>query len=330
MDTPPGVFQFTAVYLGGLTFGGLLWSAVLAIAGIQGSIENYSVQVFLISLVTGLVIQLTVFGLKKILFLRFYNPVTNADLLTLFDEAKRELGKGRRIELWSCNLERDIFLSSMNPLLRAILLSESAISRILENREKGKIVLAREMLMRERMTPASVVIVSVFYFTLFPWFILFNALLYLPIQLLSLIIVIVPIVLCLSVIYDPDSSRWTRHVDRILEEKYGTSPTAAIVEVLKGYSIANDVIEQQEREKREKAEGMPSRKRKALTESLFLAAMTSLVTFILLVRFLPDPLFLILFPILISFLLGFLAFMIAYMFIFMFPMVGRSSTKCTR
>ena len=223
-----------------------------------------------------------------------------------------------RLYLWAYNAGGDIFLSDVNLFYKAILLSENAINDILAKREKGKIVLAREVLVMGKSSPKLAFAVWLLMFALIPYLLLRNPLSYLPVDGFIMLLVFT-MILSLPVFIEilPPSLGRTHYIDQLLEDMYGTSPRDAVTDILKDYTVANDLIA---RQKWEKAHGDPVRRRKALEESLFAAVVASLVSFVLIVRFVPDMFYSITIPILFSFLFGYLAFLIAYAVSYILPL----------
>ncbi len=312
---PPDLFLFSGAIYSGSVIGGIIWFLILTSTELLTGIEYDISQQFIITLVVGVVIQVVILRLRKI---RFSNPLNNTDLLALFDEIRTDLNEGQAIEIWVYNRGGDVFLSNVNLFYRAILLSENAIRDILAKRKKGKIVLAREVLVMEKSSPKLGFTIWLLVFSLFPYYFVLDPLAYLPFDLMILLFILLLIgSLPVFVKIFPPRLSETRHIDEFLEEKYGTSPIDAITDVLKDYTVANDLIAKQ---RWEEQGGGSVRRREVLEESLFVAIATSLISFILIVRFMPDPFFFVTIPILFSFLPGYLAFLIVYMFLFMLPL----------
>ncbi|MHA2601128.1 MAG: hypothetical protein AM324_003240 [Candidatus Thorarchaeota archaeon SMTZ1-83] len=313
--TMSAALLFTGLYYYVSVLFGLLWILILALTGFLTRIGYDIFQWLGISLVAGLVTQVIILGLSKV---RLSKPVKNADLLALFEEVKTDLSRGQGIELWAYNAGGDIFLSDVNLFYKAILLSENAINDILAKREKGKIVLAREVLVMGKSSPKLAFAVWLLMFALIPYLLLRNPLSYLPVDGFIMLLIFT-MILSLPVFIEilPPSLGRTHYIDQLLEDMYGTSPRDAVTDILKDYTVANDLIA---RQKWEKAHGDPVRRRKALEESLFAAVVASLVSFVLIVRFVPDMFYSITIPILFSFLFGYLAFLIAYAVSYILPL----------
>jgi len=219
-----GVFLFTMAFQEGLVMCSLVWTLGLIGIRLFANIEFNILQWTITTLLVGSAVQFIVFGLKLILF---RNPVTNAEILTLFEEVRDELGASRRIQLWSRSTDKGVFLSTSNLLFKAILLSESAIGNILGKREKGKVVLAREVLMLGRVNPIRGFALGLFGF----WGVSFSELFFfvydefLTMELWVTTMLLAFVVLLLGLILIPTmTSKSYRHVERILENTYGSSP----------------------------------------------------------------------------------------------------------
>jgi hypothetical protein len=318
-----GAFLFKGSFYEGMIPLGLLWALVMLSFAAVTSIDYFLLEWFLLSILAGIAIQFAIFGLKRV---RFRNPVTNSDILTLFEEVKTDVGKGQTIELWSVSPDKDIFLSDVNLLFKAILFSRSAISRILEHREKGKIVLAREVLLMEQASPALDFALCLLLFVSYPLLLFVSypsSLMIIPFSLLTIDQAILLFMFGLAAILFAFieapivAARRRLHVDQFLQEKYGTSPRAAVIDVLKGYPAAKEVIEQQ---REEKEGGGLNRRREVLIDSLFTAAVVSIASFILMARFLPSWFYFATVPILFCFLFGYITFFIVYLFSYVKPL----------
>jgi hypothetical protein len=315
--SPSSVFFFTGLYIYVSAIGGMLWTLLILSTGFLAYINYNLIQWFGCYILTGILAYVIFSGLREI---RFSKPVDNPDLLALFDEVKTDFNKGQEIKLWICGSCGDIFLSFVNNFYKVILLSETAIRDILAKREKGKIVLAREVLLVEKQNRYLECAIWVLVFALFPFYISYYPLAYayLPFDLLILLFILFMIgLLPVFIGIFPPTLNKTRHIDKLLEAMYGISPLDAITEVLKDYTVANDLIA---RQRWEEEGGGSVRQREVLEQSLFAAITTSLVSFILIVRFMPSAFFFVTIPILFSLLPGYIAFLAVYLFSFMLPL----------
>jgi hypothetical protein len=323
-----GIFLFNGFFYEGLFILGILWALVPMNAGLFFGIEFSLLEWFILSLLAGLVIQLATFGLK---LMRFRSPVTNAELLSLFEEVKTDIGTGHNIQLWFRDIDRSVFLSTTNPLFKAILLSESTIADILERPEKGKVVLAREVLMMERVSPISTLALGLLIFVFISFsegsFLTFGLFSFVSLDIMSLFL-IVPFVaaMVLMVLVPLMLARSTRKIDKLLETIYGASPDAIIVEVLTGYKIPDEVIENA---KQEEAEGKPSLLKKLITRSLIVVVVTIPVSFVILILISPRMLEVIMLPLSFSLILGFMAFMLTFLIIPMFSILRAHNKRST-
>jgi hypothetical protein len=323
-----GIFLFDGSFYEILLLLGILWTLIPMSVGLFMDIEFTFLEWFILSLFAGVVIQFVTFVLK---LRRFRNPVTNAELLSLFEEVKTDIDKGQDIELWFRDIDRSVFLSTTNPLFKAILLSESTIADLLERPEKGKIVLAREVLMMERVSPISsfalglLVFVfislnegSFFTFSFFSFFSIDMITLLLTVPFLAAIILMVAVPLRFA--------KSTQMIDKSLETIYGASPEAVKVEVLTGYKIPDEVIE---KAKQDEEAGKPSPLKKMVTRSLIVFIIATPVSFVLQILFLPHMLEFIMFPLSFSVIIGFMAFILTFLAIPMFFMINAHRTRST-
>ena len=165
-----GMYLFTGVYFLGQYIGGLLWNMLLLVTGYLSSISYDFFLWFVITLIAGMVVQFVAIALKRQIY---RNPVTDEGLLSLFEQVKKDLDAGRDIELWYRDIDKGAFLSTSNPLFRAILFSKGAIEVFLEKQEKAKIVLAGKTLKMERTSLIRNLIIGLCVFIFFPFFMLF-------------------------------------------------------------------------------------------------------------------------------------------------------------
>ena len=318
---------FSGAAYEGLYLSGLLWGLVLQISSYVFEINLDIFQWLLVTLLVGLLVQYLFYGLKR---QRFRNPVDNPELLALFEEVKYKLGKGHNIELWFRRIDRGIFLSSVNPLFQAILFSESTIADILNNGEKGKIVLAKEVLLMERINPYSRMVLGLLGFALFSFiesmsfsssfvFALFTiGPLVLAIGIIAILIIIVLVFRILS--------RGNDDIDKTVEDLFGLHPDVAIVEVMGGFKVPEEVIE---KIRRDEEEGKPSPMKKAVRIAAPVSIVTTFIVFIIMMILLPDPPFFPVFTIFISAVAAFMAFMITLGMSKIWPILRPSGKRNT-
>ncbi|MHA2022468.1 MAG: hypothetical protein ACTSWQ_02280 [Candidatus Thorarchaeota archaeon] len=319
---------FSGASYQGFYIGGLLWGFTFKILLIVFEINLDILQWLLVTLLVGLVMQCLIYGWKR---QRFRNPVDNPELLALFEEVKYKLGKGQNIELWFRGIDRGIFLSSVNPLFQAILLSESTIADILDNGENGKTVLAREVLLMERTRPLIRMVVGLLGFTFFSFIqnmmsfsnvfgIIFYSMtpLVLAIGIIAILVIIVLVIRILS--------RGNDDIDKTVEDIFGLRPDAAFVEVMGGFKVPEEVIE---KIRRDEEEGKASPMKKAVRIAAPVAVITSFIVFIIMMIIFPNPPFFPIFTTLISALAAFVAFMITLVTSAMWPILRPSGKRTT-
>jgi hypothetical protein len=200
---------------------GIAWGMILIVIYALTNIKLDLMQWFVATLFIGSVMQFSFFGFKK---KRYRRLLKNEDLLALFEEVKVEIDKDLGIELWFRDTEKNVILSTANPLFKAILVSDSAIADILRRRKEGKIALAREVLRIESTSFIREFAMALFLFTDLSLFMSYALLDFIGfiVNLLSLfsigaalvlILIIVGIILALFL----DNSRISRNNRRIEE-----------------------------------------------------------------------------------------------------------------
>lgn len=322
-DLQSRVLLFTGAYYYGQIIGSLLWTEVLLISGFLYSIGFDFFLWFVLTLIVGLIEQIAVIGLRR---QRFRKAVTNEALLSLFTQVKKDLGKGHDIELWCCDIDRSIFLSTVNPIFKAILFSESAIAIFLEKQERGKIVLAREVLAMERASPIRGMAIGLTIFILSPLFLLFPEFIRLfftipsvfGIDISMFYIVIVALGTVLIMIVGPVVALRRPHdFDHIIRTVYARSLQAARIEVLTGRKISDEAAEQ---EKQDKAREMLRCFRNMIRWSVPTSIIATVITFGAVILLLPSTIYLLDLAILLSTVVGFIIFLLIYLFAFMIQM----------
>ena len=269
---------FSEAYYFGGAFWGILLEILLVIYGFQLNI----LQWFLITMFVGFLIQLLLNGLKM---RRFSNPVTNQELLDLFEEVKNDTGKGDGIQLWFRDVDRTLLLSTVNPLFKAILLSESTIVDILSKRESGKILLAHEVLKMERVRPLSRLTLALLGFTFFSFFesIFLNPPVPLAFSLVTLTITIAIVLILVGLSITPYlSNRKSGNVDRQIEDLYNVPLSAAKNEVLVGIPVPDKTIEEFRSDDREVERILNTHaSRNGLIAALTVAPIAFIITYVL-------------------------------------------------
>ncbi|MFW9770007.1 MAG: hypothetical protein ACFFEM_14390, partial [Candidatus Thorarchaeota archaeon] len=107
---------------------------------------------------------------------------------------------------------------------------------------------------------------------------------------------------------------------------YGASPEAVTVEVLTGYKIPDEVIEET---KQDDAEGKPGILRKIIKRSLITVVIAIPASFIILISLSPHMLAFIMVPLIFSVFIGFMAFILTFLIIPMFSIIRARSKRST-
>lgn len=294
----------------GFYIAGFLWGFVLQFIQFTTRIFLDILQWLLVTVLVGFVFQSLYAVLKR---KRFYNPVTNKELIDLFAQVTSELGKGQGIELWLRDIDRDVFLATSNPFYKAILFSKSAISDILEKEKKGKVLLAREVLKIEDLHPLGRTAMGLLGFTFFSFlefqstpgplqFVMFSMGLVIP------AIMIITIVLIFTII-PFTSSRSGKKIDQALEELYGITPEAAMIDVLTGIEFTDELIEET---KRKSETELTLRKRESLKNGAIAAMIAVLFSFVIMYSFHPDSPIWVFFLVVMPLIIGVVAFAVVY------------------
>ena len=327
MRTQSSVPLFSGTFYEGLYISGFIWGFTLQILLYVLEINLDIFQWLLITLLAGLLMQYIYYGWKR---QRFRNPVDNSELLALFEEVKYKLGKGQNIELWYRSIDRGIFLSTVNPLFQAILLSESTIADILEKSEIGKIILAKEVLLMERTSPHNRMISGILGFALFSFiesmsfgssfgFILFSmGPIVLAIGFIGILIVLVIVFFIIS--------RGNDDIDKTVEDLFGSRPDVAIMEVMTGFKVPGEVIE---KIRRDEEEGKPSPMKRAVRIAAPVSIVATFIVFFIMMILLPDPPFFPVFTILISAIAAFMVFIIVVVAVAVWPVIRHSGKRNT-
>ncbi|MFW9797465.1 MAG: hypothetical protein ACFFE2_10535 [Candidatus Thorarchaeota archaeon] len=274
-----GVPLFSGTFYHDFYITGLAWGIVFQLIQLMTRFVFEILQWLLITLFTGLMLQLLYAMLKK---RRFYNPVTNQDLIEMFEQVTQDLGKGQRTELWLRDIDRGVFLSTVNPFYKAILFSENTIADILEKREKGKVILAKEVLMIETLRPLSRTAIGLLGFTfisLVESLTFFESMEYIMFSMGLIIPIIILVTLLLFIVAVPfTTNRSEKKIVQILEEIYGVPPDAAMIEVLTGFELPDESIEDAKREGEAERQ---RRKGESLKKGLVGALTAFLISFII-------------------------------------------------
>jgi len=327
MYTLTSVPLFSGTLYHGIILGGSGWGIILRILSYFTSINFDILQWCLTTFLVVALIQFFFYGWKR---RRFRNPVKNPELFSLFEKVKNDLGKGQGIDLWYREIDRSIFLSTVNPLFKAILFSESAIADILDNGEKGKVLLAREVLMIERVSAYSRMILGLLGVTLVAFFesISFGGTLgYIVFSIGPIIMVLTIIGLLLILVSIPYRiSRREQDINKLVEDLYGFDPDAARLEVLVGVTIPDEVLEEV---KRDEAEGKPSVMRKMVRKGGVAAIISFVIVFVIMFIFLSDSVFFLTFALSISAITAFGAFGIVLMIGPVWSIIKPGSTRNT-
>lgn len=311
-----GLYLFTGVHFLGQYIGGLLWNMLLLITGFLSSISYNFLLWFVITLIAGLVVQFVSFALKRQIY---RNPVTDEGLLSLFKQVKKDLDSGRDIELWYRDIDKSVFLSTTNPLFRAILFSKGAIEVFLEKQEKAKVVLAGKTLKMERTSSIRNLIIGLFVFIFLPFFMLFPSYCsfffgvssVFDIDVSTLYTVFVAVIGVLGMILIPMIAlRRSRYPEEKVKSLYGTSLEAARIEVLTGRKVSDEDVEQ---ERRDEAHEMSSNLRTTVIWDTTISAIAVVITFGALILLLPSTVYTFELAVLMSTVVGFIIFILIYM-----------------
>jgi len=318
---------FTGSSYDGLYIIGFLWGFILQLLTY---IFHFAFDIFqwlLLTLLAGVLLQYLYNFWKR---RRFRNPVVNAELIAMFEDVQDRLGTGHNIEIWCRRIDRSIFLSTVNPVFKAILLSESTIADLLDKKEKGKVVIAREILMMKRINPNIGSLIGVLIFTFFAFAenlfffesigeIIFS---FGPIILAgSIVAVLLLVILGMFIL-----SRKQGNIDKIVGEIFGFAPDAAMVEVVTGVNIPDEILFQV---KQDKEERKPNRRSAALRTSALAAIIAFAISYVIMFIFMSGSSIFYIFATVMSTVLAFGAFMITFMTRIMWPLFrpGPRSTE---
>jgi len=302
----------------GIIMGGLLWSLFFKIILFFMDVRIDILYWLIFTLIAGFLL-LALWNFLK--WKRFYNPVTNQELLRLFEEVKQDLGKDNIIELWYRDIDRQVFLSSSSLFFKAILFSESAIADILKKPEKGKVLLAREILELEKKRSRTRYLIGVLGFTLFSFIESIAFLNFLDLVVFSfegMMITIVVIIVTLLILGPLMASIKNKETDKTLEELYGLDAEAAQLEVFTGLSISDEMLEEI---KHDEEEG-PSRKRIALRNASIALFIVFPFTFLLFTMLGLFRVLNVMFSLIMALLAGAGTFVIVFMISFVWPLLS--------
>ena len=322
MGMEQSVPLFSAQLGEGLIFAGVLWSIFLRIILY---LLGVGIDIFLWLILTSLAGSLLLITWSLIKRRRFRNPITDSDLIDLFEEVKGDLGEGNDIELWSRDIDRQVFLSSCDLFFKAILFSGSAIADILERPEKGKILLAKAVLEIEKKRPIIRFLLGVLGFTIFSliesvtffdYFELFSFTFGLGLTLNVVIAFVVFLVIAIALI----SSR-RKDVEKTVEQIYGSPPDIAKLEVFSGMTLTDEMRQ----ETKQKEEERPSRKSIALRHAVISLFIVIPIAFLIFMFSGFITVLKVEFSLLMASVIGAFVFVMVYMTSFMWPllMIGR-------
>ncbi|MFW9789499.1 MAG: hypothetical protein ACFFE1_17670 [Candidatus Thorarchaeota archaeon] len=299
---------FSGTFYEAYSIGGFLWGLLLDFIALFYGITFDFLQWVFLTLACGFFLQLLLNGLKM---RRFRNPVTNPELLALFEEVKSDFGIGEGIQLWIRDVDRAIFLSSVTPLFKAILFSGSTIGDILRNPEKGKIVLAQEVLKMEQLSPQSRMAIGLFAFTFFSILESFSLIGYSisftmtfgPLVLVILVIALLAIIAGVPYF----TSRTGRNIELEIAKVYDTPYAIAASEVLHGFQLPDEVVDEIKRDERE---GKPTRGARTSKNGLIAAVIAMPVTFIIMFMLAPTSPLIVMFAVVMAAAVGFFVFLL--------------------
>ncbi|RLI59928.1 MAG: hypothetical protein DRO87_01535 [Candidatus Thorarchaeota archaeon] len=280
MGMEQSVALFSSQFGDGLLVVGMVWAFIVRIVSQLIGIRLDIFVWFILTMSAGAGFLLVWSFLKR---RRFRNPVTNSELLSLFEETKRDLGIDRPIELWQRDIHRQVLLSTNDPLFKAILVSENTIHDLLEKREMAKVLLAKHMLRVTRRSTISQVAASVLGFTLFAFieslafFDVFEVLFMTAgsILLVGMVLAVVGILVVCPIFM----SRRHDSIDERVEQLYGVSPAVAHMETIVGLKVPEEMIAEAKQE-RDEGEGP---KKRALRKASIAAIVLALVTYMIMV-----------------------------------------------
>ncbi|MFX1368335.1 MAG: hypothetical protein ACFFAY_07045 [Promethearchaeota archaeon] len=324
--TQSSIPLFSGAFYEGYYIAGFAWGIVLQLILYIIHITIDIFQWLIMTIVAGLFAHFFVLVMKK---RRFYNPVSNQAITALFEDVKRDLGSGEGIELWYRTIDRGVFLSTSNLLFKAILLSESTIADVLEKEDKGRILLAREVLLIERLSPLSRLAIALLAFVLSSFFESMSfggALTYISFSLAPNVLAVGIIgVLMAAASISYIQSKSVNKIDQLLEDSYGQPPAAAMIEVLTGFRISEEMIEEAKREEEE----TPSRSRAALKQGMVGALVAFFVAFSVMFFLFSRYRLFMTFAVVISAIVGFGAFVIIFMTSSMWFLIKPTGSRST-
>lgn len=261
----------------GLVLMATIWAPGLAFILSLADVDIDILTWVLVTLIAGSLMSASWSMMKR---RRFRNLVKNPELISLFEQVRRDLGTGHDIELWQRDIDRQVFISAGDIFFKAILFSESTIADILAKPEKGKTLLAGAVLEIEKKRPIPRCLVGVLLFTfiaLLGSFAFFDFAERLFISSVPTMIALAVLgILALFVAVPFMTSGPSAKIDDTVERLYGTPPAAAMMDVLYGLPISEEMIEKAEREDREG----PSRRRKSLRNAGVAAIVVTPVSFV--------------------------------------------------
>jgi hypothetical protein len=279
MRAQSSVPLFSGIEYQGSYIVGILWGLVQQIFLGIFDIALDIFQWLLLTMFFGFLLHYIYFVWKRF---RFRNPLENPELTDLFHSVTIMLGKGENVELWYRDIDRSVFLSTVNPLFQAILLSESAIADILEKKEKAKIVLAREVLVMTRTNSHFRLLLGVLVFTLFTFlenffsFTSFGPIIFSagPLILTAMLITF----FIAAIIIMVHRIRKEGDIDKSVEEMLGYPPDAAMIDVFSGFTIPEQELL---KIKKDEEEGKPSEPLKAVRRGIVAGVLSFPLSFII-------------------------------------------------
>ncbi|TFG28165.1 hypothetical protein EU527_17660 [Candidatus Thorarchaeota archaeon] len=303
----------------GLIILAIFWALVLRVVlFIAGVVIDFLLWIVLTILVGSLMLIAWSLWKRK----RFCNPVTDRGLLNLYEEVKRDLGKGDDIELWYREIDRQVFMSASDIFFKALLFSESAIADILEKPDKGKMLLAKEVLKVEKERPTTRFLLSVLGFTLFSLLESLFLLDFIEVLFFSfgtaLLTIIVITVVVLLVIIPVLRTGQQDNVDEIIEQLYGFPPDAAMFEVFYGLPISDEMLHKAKEEKEEN----PGQRRIALRKATIATLIVSPIAFIIFYISQSAISIVFILTLFMTIVVSAGAFIIVYMTSFMWPLLS--------
>ncbi|MEM4735340.1 MAG: hypothetical protein QXS20_06420, partial [Candidatus Thorarchaeota archaeon] len=228
-----------------MLLAGYLWPFVSTAAAMFDYLHIGFLQYTILTLTVGSATLYVVSLLKKT---HFRNPVTDPEMAELLEQVKKHLDVPSRIELWQRDDETYTLASSRDAFFRAVIVSTPMMKRLLNERVYGQVVLAREVLKVGKSSRVAAFLRGVLLFgfaslaanrllsTLVSEIFLEGKMEYLPYlyDFLSPYLV-------LSALYLLETLRDRIDIDQNLEKIYGVDYDLALIHVMMGIPVPDDI-----------------------------------------------------------------------------------------